>query len=109
MADSVETMAATAVVETPRASGYLQQLCKHFAHKAPTSFDASEGRVAFAMGECLLRASPDGGVLTMTASAATNADLEHVQEIVGGHLERFAFREQLHVTWSAVRLQRNTG
>lgn len=102
MVDTVRTKVATAAVATPKASSYLQQLCKHFGHKVPARFDAAEGRVAFAMGDCLLRASPDGGVLTMTVSAATDADLGRVQEIVGGHLERFAFREKLRVEWSPV-------
>lgn len=98
MEDAVRTKVATATVATPKASGYLQQLCKHFAHKVPASFDATEGRVAFPMGDCRLNASPDG-VLTMTASAATAADLARVQAIVGGHLERFAFRETLAIAW----------
>lgn len=98
MEDAVRTKAATATVATPKAGGYLQQLCKHFAHKVPASFDTTEGHVAFAMGECRLSASPDG-VLTMTASAATGADLARVQAIVGGHLERFAFRETLVIAW----------
>lgn len=107
MADIAQMRFAKAVVETPKASGYLQQLCKHFAHKVPASFDGAEGLVAFPNGDCMLRTSPDGGVLTITVSAATNAHLESLQEIVGGHLERFAFREKLRVEWSAARAQQN--
>ena len=32
--------------QTPNASKYLQQLCKHFEHKVAVVFDESEGRAA---------------------------------------------------------------
>lgn len=96
-----EGKAAVAVVATAKASGYLQQLCKHFGHKIPASFDASEGRVTFPFGDCALAVSPAGDSLTLRVSAATAEDLERLQEVVGGHLERFAFREGLQVAWTS--------
>ena len=34
-----------AQVTTALASRYLQQLCKHFAHKLPTTYDTGQGRI----------------------------------------------------------------
>ena len=73
-------MRSTTIIETPRAGVYLKQLCRHFGHKVETTFDDHDGRISFAFGECELRA--DDGRLELT-----------------GHLERFAFREELRVTW----------
>ena len=36
-----------AEIPTASASRYLQQLCKHFAHKLPVTFDPAEGRIGF--------------------------------------------------------------
>jgi hypothetical protein len=86
-------------VATPHASRYLQQLCKHFAHKLPeTAFDATAGRIPFPFGDCTLDASePD--VLVLRATAAGIDDLAKLQDVVARHLERFAFREPLTLTW----------
>jgi uncharacterized protein len=52
--DEATVVRSAASVATPHASRYLQQLCKHFAHKRPASFDARRGRIAFAIGLCEL-------------------------------------------------------
>lgn len=39
-------MISTARLETANASKYLQQLCKHFAHKVEVRFDETEGHCA---------------------------------------------------------------
>jgi hypothetical protein len=96
-----ETMhAAAAEVRTPKASGYLQQLCKHFGHKLPVRFDDCAGRIEFPMGVCTLEAAPDAGILTLRASAASPEDLARLEDVVARHLVRFAFREALEVAWS---------
>ena len=46
-------------IATPLASRYLQQLCKHFAHKLPVEFDPQRGRIEFSIGLCRLEASPE--------------------------------------------------
>ena len=45
-----ELVRSTAVVKTPKAAGYLAQLCKHFAHKIPASFEGNRGRSALRAG-----------------------------------------------------------
>ena len=85
-------------VATSQPSRYLQQLCKHFAHKLPVSFDPERGSIAFAMGRCLLAARE--GVLELRAEAADPAALAQVENVVQRHLERFAFREPPAIAWS---------
>ncbi|RBO53442.1 DUF2218 domain-containing protein [Rhodovulum sp. BSW8] len=81
----------TGVFSTPKASSYLQQLCKHFAHKVAVEYDTDLGRVALPPGEASLEASD--GLLTVTVSGADPAALELARNIVDSHLARFAFRE----------------
>jgi DNA-binding PadR family transcriptional regulator len=88
---------SAAEVRTPKAAGYLAQLCKHFAHKIPASYEGSEGRIGFPRGECRLRA--EGEALTMTVEAGDREALEQLQDVVARHLLRFAFREELAVEW----------
>jgi len=76
---------------TSKASAYLQQLCKHFAHKIPVSFDDVSGQVEFPTGSCVLAASESG--LHIQLSASTPEDLTKAKSIIDSHLERFAFRE----------------
>ncbi len=38
---------AVAVIPTPSASRYLQQLCKHWSHKLAVAFTANEGTILF--------------------------------------------------------------
>jgi hypothetical protein len=88
---------STTIVPTPKAGVYLKQLCRHFGHRVEAAFDDHDGRIRFAFGECELHAGADG--LELTAIAADREGRERVESVVGSHLERFAFREELHVTW----------
>lgn len=89
---------AEAQIPTASASKYLQQLCKHFQHRLPASFDPQAGRVTFPFGETRLVA--DDRTLTILVDAANAADLEQLKDVVARHLARFAFREELAVNWS---------
>ncbi len=90
---------STARIETARASIYLQQLCKHFAHKLAVEFWPNEGRIPFAAGTCRLAAND--GILHLTAEAEDAERLAVVQDIVARHLVRFAFREPLRIDWKS--------
>ena len=92
------TQHSTATIPTPQASRYLQQLCKHFGHKIPVSFDPSQGRIEFEAGVCELYAS-EPGVLRLRVSARDAEGLARLEGVVGSHLARFAFREELRVDW----------
>ncbi|HWK12791.1 MAG TPA: DUF2218 domain-containing protein [Rhizobiaceae bacterium] len=86
-----------ALVRTDHASRYLQQLCKHFAHKLPVEFDPERGLIRFAMGDCRLKAE-DGG-LRLEIEAPNPDDIERLGNVVANHLIRFAFREEMQVEW----------
>lgn len=86
-----------AEVTTPKASGYLQQLCKHFQHKRPASFDATQGQVAFDSGTCYLTANGDR--LTLTVVSPDSAQAATLTDVIARHLLRFAFREELVIDW----------
>lgn len=86
-----------AAIATGQASRYLQQLCKHFAHKLAVRFDEHEGEIVFPIGDCRLKA--DGAALHLDLSAPNAADMAQLKEVVIRHLVRFAFREDLEVGW----------
>lgn len=86
-----------AAIPTEQASRYLQQLCKHFAHKLPVTFDEHQGQISFSIGECRLKA--DGNAILIDLTAPTAEDMEQLKDVVIRHLVRFAFREELAVAW----------
>ncbi|GAB5449335.1 DUF2218 domain-containing protein [Gymnodinialimonas sp.] len=86
-----------ATIATPKASSYLQQLCKHLGHKLETQVSPDAGSIAFGFGSAELRAQD--GALHMTAEAGNDADLDRLRTVLTSHLERFAFREVLSVDW----------
>lgn len=87
-----------AVVTTAHASRYLQQLCKHWAHKFETEFTPTVGRIVLTIGEARLAA--DAETLTVALSASDDAALAQLRDVVASHLERFAFRETLRFEWT---------
>lgn len=94
-----DQLTGTGRFATAHASRYLQQLCKHFAHKVEVSYDAQEGHAAFPTGPATLSATPDELVVRVTAEDAEG--LERARRIVDSHLERFAFREEFkQMDWS---------
>jgi uncharacterized protein len=89
---------ASARVATAEASKYLQQLCKHFQHKLPASFDAAAGSISFSAGEVRLAAEAEA--LMISLESPTGEDLERLKDVVARHLLRFAFREELSIAWT---------
>ena len=95
------TYSTTAIVPTERASRYLQQLCKHWAHNLAVEFTPTEGKVVFpkdargadhpADALATFAASETG--LQVRIDASSPAQLEGLKGAVARHLDRFAFRE----------------
>ena len=85
-------------ISTSKASGYLQQLCKHFGHKTKVDFETNNGRIEFGFGYVNLTAGQ--GALTLNATAKNADDLERLKRVLSSHLERFAFREDLQIEWN---------
>ena len=86
-----------ATVPTDKPVAYMRQLCKHFGHRVPSSYDDTSGKIEFDAGDCNLTAGTDE--LTLEVSAGEAAQIQRLQEVVGSHLERFGRRDQLTVTW----------
>jgi DNA-binding PadR family transcriptional regulator len=84
-------------IPSERASIYLQQLCKHFAHKAPVEFTPEKGQITFASGICRLTAKDH--VLTLMADAEDQEKMTRLQDVVEKHLIRFAFKEPHVIAW----------
>ena len=80
-----------AVYRSEKASRYLQQLCKHFAHKVEVEYDETRGHAVLPGGEVHLAA--EGDALTITVEGATPPEFVKARYIVEEHLLRFAFRE----------------
>ena len=83
-------------IPTENASKYLQQLCKHFGHKVHVEFSEIEGKIELPFGSCALAATSSD--LTMTATAE-ESNLKKLERVMGDHLARFAFRENVTPTW----------
>lgn len=82
---------ARASVPTGAGAKYVQQLCKHWAHKLPVTLEGETGIVTF-----------EGAVATMRSEAQTievsirgedREVIERLKDVVAKHLDRFAFRE----------------
>lgn len=90
----------TGTFATPNGSKYLQQLCKHFAHKIAVENDAISGACSFPMGVARLEADEAG--LRVRFELASADDAERARGVIDKHLERFAFREDFkHMDWDA--------
>jgi hypothetical protein len=76
----------------------MKQLCRHFGHKNPTQFTDTDGRIEFEFGTCEFSAEEE--VLVLRARAADEESVARVEQVIGSHLERFAHRDPVQVTWS---------
>lgn len=93
-----ELLTTSTDVATKSASKYLQQMCKHFAHKAEVEFSSEAGHVDFPFGSCKLSADPDA--LSITCNTKSEPEMRKAQWVIASHLVRFGFREQLTIEWT---------
>ncbi|CAM3419492.1 DUF2218 domain-containing protein [Stackebrandtia soli] len=89
---------SVASVATDRGGRYIKQLCSHFNQKADSTFDEKTGHTVFAFGEARMTAESE--TLELQVSAESEELLGRVEYVVADHLERFAKRDQLTVTWT---------
>ncbi|MCM2400336.1 DUF2218 domain-containing protein [Rhizobium sp. S153] len=91
---------AIAIVPTESGWKYLQQLCKHWAHKLEVELGEKSGIVRFS--EAVATMSADETALTVEVEAVSPEVLERMKGVVSSHLDRFAFREApLPFEWKA--------
>jgi hypothetical protein len=88
------------IVTTDHASKYLQQLCKHFAHKVAVDYDPKTARVDFPFGDCRMWA--DDRTLRIECEAGSDENLQRAQTVIDDHLVRFAWREKPAIVWGAM-------
>ncbi|MEM9632847.1 MAG: DUF2218 domain-containing protein [Pseudomonadota bacterium] len=89
----------TSTAHTASASKYLQQLCKHFAHKVPATWDTARGEVSFPFGFCRMEATEN--CLTIRCEADEGQKMARMQGVIDSHIERFAWREELKLQWQS--------
>jgi hypothetical protein len=94
------SVATYAEVHTDRPSAYLKQLCKHFRHRHSVTFSDREGTMTFPFGACRLYANDD--LLVLVGEASEPDEVDYLERVVGGHLERFGRRDAITVTWRRV-------
>ena len=90
-------MKAVSRVETEKAAKYLKWLCGHFKIRVPAEYDERRGVVYFEIGTCEMDAHP--GELMMRVEAPDAEAFATLKEVVGGHLERFAHKDDVQVVW----------
>lgn len=91
---------ASSAFRTERASRYIAQMCKHFAHKVEAEHDETTGRIALPTGPALMEARD--GELHFTVETDDAAELDRAKHIIESHIVRFAFRDKLEsLDWSA--------
>jgi uncharacterized protein len=89
---------ARITIEGP--SRYLQQLCRHFAPKLPTTHTRQRGQIVFATGTCKLEAQDD--LLIMAVEAEDEASVARLEELVARHLECLAFHRRPTISWASL-------
>jgi uncharacterized protein len=80
-----------AVIPTESGWKYLQQLCKHWAHKLEVELTEQKGVVKFAEATAVMTSNAEA--LTVEIEAASPDVLERMKGVVSSHLDRFAFKE----------------
>lgn len=87
---------STTELATKNALDYLGQLHHHFAKRVPVQGDETNIRVILPIGTCDLAACDKA----ISAHVETCADhVDRMEEVFGGWIERFAFRENANLTW----------
>lgn len=76
---------------TPNASKYLQQLCKHFAHKIQVDYSENHGSCDFELGIAHMTADDEN--LTIRFDLQGPEHIDKAKGVIDSHLVRFAFRE----------------
>ncbi|WP_417249161.1 DUF2218 domain-containing protein [Celeribacter sp.] len=82
----------TGTFHTAHASKYLQQMCKHFAHKVEVNYDPTHGEAKMPFGTATFDATDE--LLTVTLDAQAPEQLDKARDVIDVHLQKFAFREE---------------
>ena len=92
------TVATYPTVHGPK---YLQQLCKHFAHKVAVTHDETTGRAVFPTGTAEM--SADETAIRFRIEAPDAKSMIQARFVIDSHLVTFAHREHFTgLTWQMV-------
>jgi hypothetical protein len=103
------TLTATAKIPTDSASKYLQQVCKHWQHNLPVTFDKARGQITFARdargadwpADAVVTLVAESDTLICTINASADGQRNGLKGALERHIDRFAFREApLVYDWS---------
>jgi hypothetical protein len=78
-------------VATASGAKYVQQLCKHWAHKLPVELEGDTGVVTF-VGVVATMAA-DAEAIQVSLRGEDREQVDRLKDVVAQHLDRFAFRE----------------
>ena len=84
-------------IATDKASKYLKWLCGHFRIKVDAEYDDTHGEVHFPFGQCEMWAKPEELAIRVESEDAVS--FARIKHVVGDHLERFAHKDSIRVTW----------
>ena len=95
------TFSSVACIPTAHASKYLQQVCKHWEHNLPVSYDKLHGEITFARdargadwpADALVTLDADDSALLCTIKASAQGQCDGLKGALERHIDRFAFRE----------------
>ena len=95
------TFTATARISTTSASKYLQQVCKHWEHNLPVTFDTTHGQITFARdargadwpADAIVTLDAEDGILVCKINASAEGQRDGLKGALERHIDRFAFRE----------------
>jgi hypothetical protein len=95
---TTEQIRSRADVATEAPARYAKQLVSHLGRKVAFSVhgDTSTAEIAGATAQVVI----GDGVLTLLAVGAQEEAVARVEHVLGSHLERFAQRSELTVTWT---------
>jgi uncharacterized protein len=93
------TITYRADVPTSAPARYAKQLISHLGRKVPFTGDATTGPATAVIGAATAGIVVGDGVLTLLAGGDDEESVTRVRDVLGGHLERFAQREDLSVQW----------
>lgn len=89
-----------ATAQTRKAKDYMRKLCIHWSHKFAVTYDDSQGQIDF--GEQRTAELKVGAEeLQVTVTAADDAQVDKLADIVAEHIIRYAQKESLTFDWRA--------
>lgn len=91
------TLTSRADVTIDRPERWAKQLVSHLSRKAPVEQTPEGDVLTIGAGVGTVRVETDR--LVLLASGPDAEALDRVEHVLGGHLERFASREEVTVSW----------